>query len=78
MLSSGLVFTLPYQAEWEDVDLADPSRGEILTRTRRVLISTGTELTAYAGIFRPTHPGRGTFCTPGANCGPQAWGRWWR
>ena len=51
MLSSGLVFTVPYQAEWEEVDLPDPRRDEILTRTRKTLISTGTELTAYTGDF---------------------------
>lgn len=51
MLSSGLVFTMPYQAEWEKVDLPDPGRGEMLTRTRKTLISTGTELTAYTGDY---------------------------
>jgi len=53
MLSRGLVFNEPFQAQWEDIDLPEPGPGEILIRTRQTLISTGTELTAYTGDFPP-------------------------
>lgn len=53
MLCYRLIFSEPFQAEWEEMDLPDPGPGEILVRTRKTLISTGTELTAYTGDFPP-------------------------
>jgi 2-desacetyl-2-hydroxyethyl bacteriochlorophyllide A dehydrogenase len=53
MLSHTLFFGRPYQAEWEEVELPDPGPGQVLVRTRKTLISTGTELTAYTGDFPP-------------------------
>lgn len=48
-----LVFTEPFHAEWQEIDLQDPGPGQVLIRTRQTLISTGTELTAYTGDFPP-------------------------
>ncbi len=53
MFSHSLVFNQPFQAQWETVDLPEPGPGEMLIRTRKTLISTGTELTAYSGDFPP-------------------------
>jgi len=53
MHSQRVVFTKPFQAEMADVDLPDPGPGEILIRTRKSLISTGTEMTGYTGDFPP-------------------------
>lgn len=53
MLSHKLVFSEPFRAEWTEVDVPGPGPGEILVRTRKTLISTGTELTAYTGDFPP-------------------------
>lgn len=51
MLSRGLFFSGPLQTEWGDIELDQPGRDEVLIRTRKTLISTGTELTAYTGDF---------------------------
>ena len=53
MLSHWLVVSEPFKSQWEEVDLPDPGPGEILIRTRKTLISTGTELTGYTGDFPP-------------------------
>ena len=53
MLSRSLFFTRAFQAEWNDLELPEPGPGEVLIRTRKTLISTGTELTAYTGDFPP-------------------------
>jgi len=53
MLSRQLVFEAPRKAQWRDLELPDPGPGEVLIRTRKTLISTGTELTAYTGDFPP-------------------------
>jgi len=53
MRSHKLVFSEPFHAEWVEVDVPDPGPGEIVVRTRKTLISTGTELTAYTGDFLP-------------------------
>jgi 2-desacetyl-2-hydroxyethyl bacteriochlorophyllide A dehydrogenase len=53
MLSHQFVFEAPFRGRWEDVDLPDPGPREIMIRTRKTLISTGTELTAYTGDFPP-------------------------
>ena len=53
MLSHKLIFSQPYHAEWTERELPDPGPGELLIRTRKTLISTGTELTSYTGDFPP-------------------------
>ncbi len=53
MLSKKLVFTKPYQADYVDVQVPEPGPGQIVVRTRKTMISTGTELTAYMGDFPP-------------------------
>jgi 2-desacetyl-2-hydroxyethyl bacteriochlorophyllide A dehydrogenase len=53
MLSRCLFFRDALQAEWSDLELPEPGPGEALIRTRKTLISTGTELTAYTGDFPP-------------------------
>jgi 2-desacetyl-2-hydroxyethyl bacteriochlorophyllide A dehydrogenase len=53
MLGNSLVFDQPLQAEWKEVEVPDPGPGQVLIRTRKTLISTGTELTAYTGDFPP-------------------------
>jgi len=53
MLSRSLYFPRACQAEWSDVELPEPGPGKVLIRTRKTLISTGTELTAYTGDFPP-------------------------
>ena len=53
MLIQRVVFIKPFQAEMVEMDLPDPGPGEILIRTRKSLISTGTEMTGYTGDFPP-------------------------
>jgi 2-desacetyl-2-hydroxyethyl bacteriochlorophyllide A dehydrogenase len=53
MLSHNLVFSQPLRAEWVERELPEPGPGEVLIRTHKTLISTGTELTAYTGDFPP-------------------------
>jgi 2-desacetyl-2-hydroxyethyl bacteriochlorophyllide A dehydrogenase len=53
MLSHNLVFSQPFRAEWVEQDLPGPGPCEVLIRTHKTLISTGTELTAYTGDFPP-------------------------
>jgi 2-desacetyl-2-hydroxyethyl bacteriochlorophyllide A dehydrogenase len=53
MLSHHLVLSEPFHLRWEEIDVPDPGPGEVLIRTRKTLISTGTELTAYTGDFPP-------------------------
>jgi 2-desacetyl-2-hydroxyethyl bacteriochlorophyllide A dehydrogenase len=53
MLSRSLFFSGPHQAAWDDLELPEPGSGEVLIRTRKTLISTGTELTVYTGDFPP-------------------------
>jgi 2-desacetyl-2-hydroxyethyl bacteriochlorophyllide A dehydrogenase len=48
-----IVFTGPRQAAIEEVPLSEPGKGQVLIRSLRSLISTGTELTAYSGDFPP-------------------------
>ena len=48
-----VVFTQPKTAVIEDRDIPSPGPGQLLVRTRRTLISTGTELTIFAGDFAP-------------------------
>jgi 2-desacetyl-2-hydroxyethyl bacteriochlorophyllide A dehydrogenase len=57
-MSSGMqnptvVFRAPGVAEFEDRPLPVPGPGEVLLRSRRTLISPGTELTILAGDFAP-------------------------
>lgn len=46
-----LVFEEPKKVAVEEVDVAEPSEGQILIRTLVTLISTGTELTMFNGEF---------------------------
>lgn len=48
-----VVFTAPGQVALESQALPAPGPGELLLRTERTLISTGTELTAMTGDFPP-------------------------
>jgi 2-desacetyl-2-hydroxyethyl bacteriochlorophyllide A dehydrogenase len=48
-----IVFQAPRQVVLEPLELPVPGRGEVLLRTERTLISTGTELTALTGDFPP-------------------------
>jgi len=51
MHSRRLVFSEPFHAEWRHEELPEPGAGELLIRTRKTLISIGTEMTAYTGNF---------------------------
>ena len=53
MRAQKLFFNQPYQAEWREVDVPDPGPNEVVIRTRKTMISTGTEMTAYTGDFPP-------------------------
>jgi 2-desacetyl-2-hydroxyethyl bacteriochlorophyllide A dehydrogenase len=53
MHSHKLIFSEPFHAQWIDQIVPDPGPGEIVARTRKALISTGTELTAYTADFPP-------------------------
>ncbi|MCZ7644905.1 MAG: zinc-binding dehydrogenase [Planctomycetota bacterium] len=46
-----VVFPEPQRAVLERGPVPEPGAGELLIRTRRTLISTGTELTIYGGAF---------------------------
>ncbi|MDY6914144.1 MAG: zinc-binding dehydrogenase [Planctomycetota bacterium] len=46
-----VVFPEPKKAVIEDRPLPSPAAGELLIKTSRTLISTGTELTSYSGDF---------------------------
>lgn len=48
-----VVFTAPRQVAVEERPVPRPGEGEMLIRTRRTLISTGTELTILNGEFPP-------------------------
>jgi 2-desacetyl-2-hydroxyethyl bacteriochlorophyllide A dehydrogenase len=53
MVNSAIVFTAPGRVELQEAPPPVPAPGEVLIRTRRSLISTGTELTLLAGGGRP-------------------------
>ncbi len=56
MKSLNIYFTGKEQVELKSEDVREPGPGEILIRSRRSLISTGTELTCYSRRFDPgTH-----------------------
>lgn len=46
-----VVFVQPRRVEIQDRDIPTPAAGQLLIRTRRTLISTGTELTILTGEF---------------------------
>ena len=46
-----VVFTQPKTAVIEEREIPSPGPGRLLIRTHRTLISTGTELTIFAGEF---------------------------
>ncbi len=48
-----IVFPEPKRAVVEDRPMPAPGPGEVLVKTRRSLISTGTELTIFSGEFPP-------------------------
>lgn len=50
-LNPTVVFTAPRRAEIEDQMLPVVRDGEVLIRTRKSLVSTGTEMTVYRGDF---------------------------
>src|SRR4051794_39553474 len=47
------VFSAPRQVVLEPQEIGSPGPGQVLLRTERTLISTGTELTALTGDFPP-------------------------
>jgi 2-desacetyl-2-hydroxyethyl bacteriochlorophyllide A dehydrogenase len=51
-----LLFTAPRRVDVTAVDVPEPSPGELLVRTLRSGISTGTELLAYRGLIDPDLP----------------------
>lgn len=51
-----VVFVGPRQVELAQVDVPDPRPGELLVRTLRSGISSGTELLAYRGLLDPELP----------------------
>jgi hypothetical protein len=51
MRNPTVVFRGPGVVEFEDRPRPTPGRGEVLLRTRRTLISSGTELTILSGDF---------------------------
>ncbi|MDP9258453.1 MAG: zinc-binding dehydrogenase [Actinomycetota bacterium] len=53
MRNPTVVFRGPGMVEFEDRPLPTPGRSEVLLRTRRTLISPGTELTILSGDFAP-------------------------
>lgn len=53
MRNPTVVFRGAGVVEFEDRPLPTPGRGEVLLRTRRTLISPGTELTILSGDFAP-------------------------
>jgi len=48
-----IVFPAAKQVRIEDRDIPSPKPGQVLVKTRRSLISTGTELTIFSGDFPP-------------------------
>ncbi len=46
-----VVFSGPGEVCFEEAPIGKPSPGEVLLRTRRTLISTGTELTVFTGNY---------------------------
>jgi 2-desacetyl-2-hydroxyethyl bacteriochlorophyllide A dehydrogenase len=48
-----VIFPKPRHVVLEPQEVADPGPGQVLLRTERTLISTGTELTAMSGDFPP-------------------------
>jgi threonine dehydrogenase-like Zn-dependent dehydrogenase len=53
MENPSVVFRAPGVVELEDRPVPSPAPGEVLLRTRRTLISPGTELTILSGDFAP-------------------------
>jgi 2-desacetyl-2-hydroxyethyl bacteriochlorophyllide A dehydrogenase len=52
-VNPAVVFPKPNEVVFEDRQIPSPGPGQVLLRTRRTLISTGTELTILSGDFPP-------------------------
>ncbi len=52
-VNPAVVFPKPNEVVFEDRPVPSPGAGQVLLRTRRTLISTGTELTILSGDFPP-------------------------
>ena len=52
-VNPAVVFPKPNEVVFEDRRIPSPGPGQVLLRTRRTLISTGTELTILSGDFPP-------------------------
>jgi 2-desacetyl-2-hydroxyethyl bacteriochlorophyllide A dehydrogenase len=52
-VNPAVVFPKPNEVVFEDRPVPSPGPGQVLLRTRRTLISTGTELTILSGDFPP-------------------------
>lgn len=48
-----IVFPEPKKAVIEEMDIPKPKTGEVLLKSRRTMISIGTEMTAFGGEFPP-------------------------
>jgi len=48
---AAIVFTAPNQAAVETIPMPEPGQGQLLVKTRRTLISIGTELTALKADY---------------------------
>jgi 2-desacetyl-2-hydroxyethyl bacteriochlorophyllide A dehydrogenase len=48
-----VIFPAPKEVEFQDRGVPTPGPGQVLLRTRRTLISTGTEITILSGDFPP-------------------------
>lgn len=56
MKANALFFTAPHEVELKEVDLPEPSHGQLVVRTEHSGISRGTELLAYRGEIDPALP----------------------
>ncbi|MEM2823871.1 MAG: hypothetical protein QXF69_07190, partial [Thermofilaceae archaeon] len=53
MRTRTVTFVSPFKIELVEERVREPGKGEVLVGSLYSLISTGTELTAYAGAFPP-------------------------
>jgi 2-desacetyl-2-hydroxyethyl bacteriochlorophyllide A dehydrogenase len=54
--ANALFFTAPHEVEVKEIDLGEPSHGQLVVRTEYSGISRGTELLAYRGEIDPALP----------------------
>ena len=59
-----LYFPRPHQVDFQITDIPVPGTGELLIKTSRTLISTGTEMTAYCADYEPDSVWEKNFACP--------------